>query len=130
MSASNIHQLRLVMQGHQEGGKSMEGISLSVLINGLITDYGNFRQGRMWVDSDRLTSTEKKLILSYFVDVDDYEYATLNNARLEALYIEHQSEIQSRIDEKCDHIYYDMMRSNGAKPVRHRDNGEITWGIR
>jgi len=130
MSKSNIHQLRLVVQGHQDGGNMDEGMPLSVFISGLIHQYGKYREGRMWVDSDKLTNMEKIIFLTYLVDSSDVEYATLNNARLEALYLENQNEIQSRIDDECDMLYYDMMRDRGAIPYRHRDNGEIAWRAR
>lgn len=127
MSISNIHQLRLVVQGHQDGDFMDNGISISDIIHGLLIDYGHYQRGCMWIDAESLTTSEKKLILPFIVDQSECKDAFVSSKKLDALYKKHQNYIQSLIDQESDRMFFDNMREHGSIPVRNKDNGETTW---
>lgn len=130
MSKSNIHQLRLIVQDSKEGIFTVTGIALTNLLHDLIREYGTYNDGTIYIDSNSFTNTEKKLLLSYLVGSDEYEYACTKSVRLEALYGEYKHHIQELLDEECDVVYREIMEDSEMRPYNHKDNNEVYWRMR
>lgn len=127
MTESNIHQLRPFKQDATEGVFTVDRNSFKRLLRAIISEHGTYNHGALHVCAHALPMAEKKLILSYLLDLDDYTRAHESNAFFEAIFEEHYSHIQSLLDEKCDEVYHDAMYEMGMMKHTFHDNGEIYY---
>lgn len=132
MSVSNIHQLCVTIQGSTGRSYTVTtiGKALKSLLHDLIHGYGTYQDGTIYINSDSFTIAEKKLLLSYFIDAYEYEYANQSIVRLEAMFNEYKHYLDALLDEECTEVYRSIMEEHGQVAYRHRDNGEFSWRMR
>lgn len=132
MIASNIHQLCLTIQGSKERSFTVTtiGKALKSLLQDLIHEYGTYQYGTIYINSDSFTIAEKKLLLSYIIDADEYEYANQSMTTLEAVFNEYKHWLDAMLDDECGEVYRSIMEEHGQVAYRHRDNGETVWRTR
>ncbi len=127
MKKATIQQLYPKKQDTKEGVYTMKGIALTNLLHTLIREYGTYYDGSYSVDPKNFSLSDKRLILSHILTSDTYERSTLNNERLEAMFMNHNNLIQTLLDSECDSVYREDMEEMGMVLCRHHDNGEIYW---
>lgn len=127
MTKSNIHQLHSIKQDAKEGIYTMKGIALTNLLHTLIREYGTYHDGSYSVDPKTFSCPDMRLILSHVLDSGEYEWASFNNERLEAVYMQTINIIQNLLDSESYAVYCEDMEEMGMVKNNHRDNGEVYW---
>jgi hypothetical protein len=127
MNKNNIHQLHLIKQDTREGIFTMKGISLTNLLHTLIREYGTYHDGSYCIDPTNLSFSDKKLVLSHVTDSQEYEWASVNPTRTEAVFQEYIKHIQTLFDSECDEVYREDMEEYGMVGKNCSDNGEVYW---
>lgn len=74
-----------------------------------------------------LDKQDKKLLLSYMVSAEDYEYALSSPSRLDAMLVEYAKDMQSAINALLDDVYHEDMEEMGLVLCHHHDNNEPYW---
>lgn len=127
MTKSNIHQSGLVKQDTMEGVFTVNGASFKRLLHAIISEHGTYNHGNLHVCAHALPMAEKKLILSYLLDLDDYSRIYESNTFFEIMFEKRYTHIQSLLDEECDEVYYDVMQEMGMVKHTFHDNGEVYY---
>ena len=74
-----------------------------------------------------LSEIDSKLLLSYVLDIEDYEHYCNSPELLKIAIKEFRSEMQELIDQYKDQVWHDDMQEMGAHLCTHADNGEIYY---
>lgn len=82
------------------------------------------------LDVSDLELIDQKLLLSYCVAADTYEWACQNPIRLAEVIKEYETDMQRCIDDIIDDVYYEDMEEMGAVLCHHKDNNEPFWDIK
>lgn len=127
MKVFNIQQATTVKQDAKEGIFTVDRTSFKRLIHAIVSEHGTYNHGSLHVCAHALPMCEKKLILSYLLDLEDYVRLTESNTFFEIMFEEHYSHIQSLLDQECDEVYHDAMYEMGMVKHTFHDNGEIYY---
>jgi hypothetical protein len=96
-------------------------------VKSLIHENAHYHQGGFSLVVSSLSRIEKKLFLSYIVDLSEYEWLCENDNRLYAAFDEYKAEMQSLIDHYIDDVWHETMQESGLTMGTHKDNGEIYY---
>lgn len=127
MNKSNIHQLCLVVQDTKEGIYTVKGLSRTRFIHSIIREYAHYYDGSYSLDINILSLSDKRLLISYFSDSEEYEFANESPLKTEVILKEYENYMQSAVDDECFTVYKENMEEMGMVMNRHYDNGEIYW---
>lgn len=114
---------------NQEDSKDGNNLLNHFVIN-LIREHAKYKNGCFELFACDLPYEDKKLFLSYLVDIDDYDYFTKNKTREKAAIKDYESAMQDEIDWRIGDVYRHDMEEMGMVLCRHKDNGEPFWRIR
>lgn len=98
-------------------------------ISELISEYGEYDSDKYAItfDINQLDFAEKKILLSYIIDLDEYEYVVKNNYKLYRTIKRYEDEMQDAIDAVGEEKYQEAMEEMGSVLRMHKDNGEYYW---
>jgi len=140
MNRNNIHQYCLVKQGKDAMEKTysyQELISLPYLfdkkfistLHDVIREHGKYRHGEIYLDtsSSHVTNSEKRDLLRFLLESDDYDFVCEDTDNLNLLYDEKESLLQALADHEAPNVYHDAMIEGGMRAVVHPNNDEIYY---
>lgn len=127
MKYLTVPQIQLRKQDTKEGVFTMSSIGMKRALQGALHEHGEYQQGRLHLDARDLPLADRKLLLSYLLDLSDYNRTVASPAYLEAVYKEHLSTIQSLLDDESTEVYHDCMNEMGMVKHTHSNNGETYW---
>jgi len=81
------------------------------LLDTLIRDYAQRVEDGYYLYANELSLSEKRLVLSYLVDSEDYDDVMASPTMTEALFVNHKKFIQDAIDYQCGETYQDFLES-------------------
>lgn len=96
------------------------------LVHEIIRDNVEFSNDGYSLFVSSLSKIEKQLLLSYILEISDYEYYLTNNL-LDAAISEYEKELQAAIDNEIDQVWHEDMQEMGLHLNRHNDNNEIYY---
>jgi hypothetical protein len=85
--------------------------NMYALLDGLIRDYGQRVEDGYYLYASDLSLSEKRLVLSYLLDSEEYDDIMKSSSMTEALFSEHKKFIQDAIDYQCGETYQDFLES-------------------
>lgn len=127
MRKANIQHLRLVKQDAREGIFTMNGLARTRLIHSIIREYGKYSDGNYSIDINTLSLSDKRLLISHFVDAEEYEWAHESPYKTEAVFKDNEKHMQGAVDDECFDVYKEDMEEMGMQMHRHFDNNEPYW---
>ena len=135
MNKRNIHHLHVIKQDTKEGISMRQEVTKHVpkdwatekLIHSIIREYGEYDDGSYSLDIRILSLSDKRLLLSHYVDADEYEWAMESPTKTETLFKENLPFMQQQVDEELFTVYRENMEEMGMCLNRHSDNGEVYW---
>lgn len=109
MNRTNIHHINIIKQDAKVGIFTKKGFSLENLIQNLIREYGEYKNGTYAVDVNTFSLADKRLLISHFEAEEWYEYACESIVKTESMFDEISKHIQKLIDDDCYTVYIDDM---------------------
>lgn len=126
MNNVSIHDVICSIQ-EQNGVLMLRWKAFTNLIHNIINEYGTYGDGTFQVNVNELCFHDKKLILSYLLDSEEYAWCLENHLRIEIAFSESKEFISELIDSECFTVYREIMEEHGMVMKRHSDNNEIFW---
>lgn len=144
MNMNTIHQIDLAKQDTTDGIlMSNRTVSYRDLINlpylydkkflailhGVIREHGKYKCGDIYLDmsSSHITNSEKRDLLRFVLEKDDYDFVCESTANLNLLYEEKESLLQALADHESSVVYNEAMEESGMRMIRHPNNDEVYW---
>lgn len=125
MNKSNIHQFHTLRQDTREGVSMNQ--AKDKIIHSIIREYGEYSDDSYDLDVRIISHSDKKLLVSYFCDSEELEFAHTSVSAGEAVFNEYLKPMQKAIDDECFAVYRDRAEEIGLCMNHHSDNNEIYW---
>jgi hypothetical protein len=93
-------------------------------IHQLIRENAKFDGDGAHLFVDDLDEIDRKLLLSYLIDIEEYEYYCSFPNLLKIVLKEHETPLQELIDDHKDQVWHEDMQEMGRVLSMHSDNGE------
>jgi hypothetical protein len=123
----NVVQQNQPNSDSQEGKKMLRNAPFNLFLDDFIRTNANHDNDGYTLFASNLDLIDKKLFLSYLVDLEDYEDFIANDTRIQEAIKDYKEEMQYLIDQRIDEVYHEDMEEMGLVLCQHRDNGEFYY---